>query len=52
MLTHFLVSPPKIPYPLPLLPDPPTPIPGPGIPLHWGIELSQDLGPLFSLMTD
>jgi hypothetical protein len=38
MLSPFLVSPPKIPYPLPLLPNPPTPIPGPGIPLYWVIE--------------
>ena len=54
MLSHFLISPLKIPYPSPqhLLPNPPTPIPGPGIPLYWGIEPSQDLGPLLSLMTD
>jgi hypothetical protein len=50
----FLVSPPKIPYPLPvpLLPNPPTPIPGPVIPLYWGIVPSQDLGPLLPLITD
>jgi hypothetical protein len=52
MLSPFLVSPLKIPYPLPLalLPNPPTPIPGPSIPLHWGIEPSQDQGPLLPLM--
>jgi|UPI0000468C1B hypothetical protein len=40
MLSPFLVSPPKIPYPLPspLHPNSPTPIPDPGIPLYWGIE--------------
>jgi hypothetical protein len=53
MLSPFLVSPQKIPdpLPLPLLPNPPTPIPGPGIPLYWGLEPSQDQGPLL-LMTD
>jgi hypothetical protein len=34
MLSPFLVSPPKIPSPLSFLPSPPTPIPGPGIPLY------------------
>jgi hypothetical protein len=50
----FPTFPPKIlyPLPLPLLPSPPTPIPGPGIPLYWGIEPSQDQGPLLPLMTD
>jgi hypothetical protein len=38
MLSPFLISPLKIPYPLPLLSNPPTPIPGSGIPLYWGIE--------------
>ena len=54
MLSLFLFSPPKIPYPLPpaLLPKPPTPIPGPGIPLYWGIDPSHDLGPLHSLMAN
>jgi hypothetical protein len=37
--------------PPPLPPNPPTPIPGPGIPLYWGIEPSQDQGPLLPLMT-
>ena len=29
-----------IPSPLPLFPNPPTPIPSPGLPLYWGIEPS------------
>jgi hypothetical protein len=29
----------------------PLPLPCPGIPLHWGIEPSQDQGPLLPLMT-
>ena len=54
MLPPFLVSPLKtpIPSPLPLLPNLPTPIPDPGIPLHWGIELSQDQGPFLPLMSN
>jgi hypothetical protein len=54
MLTPFLVSPQNFPIPflLPLLTNPPTPIPGPGIPLYWGIEPSQEQGPLHPLMTD
>ena len=42
------------PYPFhpPPVPNPLTPIPGPGIPLYWGIESSQDQGPLLTLMTD
>ena len=53
MFSPFLFFPLKIPYsPLPLLPNPPTPIPGPGIPLYWGIEPSQDQGPLLPLMTN
>ena len=39
-----------IPSHIPLLPNPPTPIPGPGIPLYWGIETSQDLALLLPLM--
>jgi hypothetical protein len=35
----------------PLLPNPPIPIPSPGIPLYWG-EPSQDKGPLLPLMTN
>jgi hypothetical protein len=27
-------------------------LPGPGIPLYWGIEPSQDQGSLLLLMTD
>jgi hypothetical protein len=43
----------KIPYPLPhsLLPNPPIPIPGSGIPLYWGIEPSQDHRPFLPFMT-
>jgi hypothetical protein len=57
MLFPFLVSPlktpsPPIPFPLPLLTNPSTSLPGLGIPLHWGIEPSQDQGPLLPLMTD
>ena len=54
MLPPFLVSPPKIPYvlPLPMFPSPPTPITCPGIPLYWGRESSQDQGSLLPLMTD
>lgn len=54
MLCLFLVSSPKIPYPilLPLLTNPPTPPLLSGIPLHWRIELSQDQGPpLLSVKT-
>jgi hypothetical protein len=40
-----------IPSPLPFLPNPLTTIPGPGIPLYWHLEPSQDQGPLFPLMT-
>ena len=52
MLSPFLISPPKIPSPFPLLPNPLTPIPGPGVPLYWGIEPSQDQGPVLPLMTN
>ena len=55
MLSFFLVSPLKTPFPLlptPPAPNPPTPIPGPGIPLYWGIEPSQDQGTFLPLMTD
>ena len=53
MLSFFLVSPPKTPYPLllPLLTNPPTLLPCLGIPLHWGIKPSQDQGPLLPLMS-
>jgi hypothetical protein len=33
-------------------PTHPLPLPGPGISLYWGIEPSQDLGPLLPLMTE
>ena len=54
MLSLFLVSPLKVssPSPLTLLTKPPTPIPGLGIPLYWGIEPSQDQEPLLLLMTN
>ena len=44
MLSPFLVSLPKIPYPLLLPPaDQPThSVPGPAIPMYWGIEPSQN----------
>jgi hypothetical protein len=55
MLSPFLVSPPTpppFPLPSPCLPTHPLLLPGSGIPLHWGIDPSQDQEPLFSLMTD
>ena len=53
MLSPFLVSPPKIPYSLPLLllNNPPI-LTSWGIPLHWGIEPSQNQGPFHPLMTN
>ena len=36
----------------PCSPTHPLLLPGPGIPLHWGLEPSQDQGPLLPLMTD
>ena len=54
MSSPFLVFPPKIPYPLPTppcSPNHPLLFPGPGIPLCWAIETSQDQGPLLLLMT-
>ena len=35
-----------------LLSHPPLPPHHPGIPLHWGIESSQDQGPLFPMISD
>jgi hypothetical protein len=35
----------------PSSPTHPLLLPGPGIPLHWGIEPSQDQGPLLPLMS-
>jgi hypothetical protein len=52
MLSPFLVFPLKIPSPLPLDPNLPTPIAGHGIPLYWGIEPSLDLGPYLLSMMD
>ena len=60
MLSPFSVSPPQTPIPSPfpasmrVFPHPPTCSPPhhPSIPLHWGIEPSQDQGPLFLLMPD
>jgi hypothetical protein len=45
-------------FPLPTPPPPPCSpthsllLPDPGIPLYWGIEPSQDQGPLLPVMTD
>jgi hypothetical protein len=54
MLSTFLVSPLKTPYPIPYPPppltNPPTPASLPGIPLHWGMEPSQDQEPLLPLI--
>jgi hypothetical protein len=50
MLSPFLVSPLKIPFPPPPSPQPTHSVPGPGIPLYWGIEPSQDKGPLTPLI--
>jgi hypothetical protein len=55
MLSPFLVSPPKAPYPTPPYPCSPTyplPLPYLGIPLQWDIEPSQDQGPLLPLMSN
>ena len=63
MLSSFLVYPLEPPYPIPSSPasirvfsHPPThpflPPWGPCIPLHWGIEPSQDQGSLLPLMPD
>ena len=54
MLSPFLVSPPPLPIPS-LLPCSPTHqllLPGPDIPLHWGIQPSQNQRHLLALMTD
>ena len=58
MLSPFLVSAPKPPYPHPIpshspcSPTHPLLLPDSAIPLHWGIEFSQDQGPLLPLMTN
>jgi hypothetical protein len=60
MLSPFLISPLKIPYPIPPPPasmrvvPPPIhsiPLPYSGIPLHWGIKSSQNQEPLLPLMS-
>ena len=43
---------PLSPLPISWSPIHPLPLPGPGIPLHWGIEPSQDQVPPLPLMTD
>jgi hypothetical protein len=45
---------PKVPYilPPPCSPTHPLPLPGPGIPLYWGIWFSQDQEPLLPLMAN
>ena len=43
---------PGFPSRTPCSPTQPLLLPGPCIPLHWGIEPSQDQGPLLPLMTD
>ena len=43
--------PPPCTTPLLLLTNQLTPLPGPSIPLHWGIEPSQNQGSLLPLMT-
>jgi hypothetical protein len=50
----FLVSLLKTPYhlSLPVLTNTPFTIPGPGIPLYWDIELSQDQGPVLPLVNN
>jgi hypothetical protein len=50
-LSLFPLWKPFIPSSLPLHTKPPIPTPA-SWPLHWVIELSQDLGPLLPLMTD
>ena len=59
MSSPFLVPPSKntVPLPLPTTPYPcspthPLPLSGPGIPLHWSIQPSQDKGPLLPLMSN
>jgi hypothetical protein len=46
--SKHLLCPPPSPY----TPTYPLPLPSPGIPLYWGIELSQHEGLLFPLITD
>jgi hypothetical protein len=49
--SSFPLRTPPIPSPFHLLRNPTTPLTCPVICLHWGIELSQDQGPLLSLMS-
>jgi hypothetical protein len=54
-IVPFLGSPSEIPIftlPCPCSPTRPHLLPGPGITLHWGIEPSQDQGPLLPLITN
>ena len=51
-LPHFPYKKPLSHAPSPCSPTHPLLLPGPGIPLHWGIEPSQDQGPLFPLMSN
>ena len=53
MVSHFLISILKSPYPLPsrLLTKPHTPVSFPENPLQWDTELSQDQRPLLPLVT-
>ena len=49
MLSLFLICPPNTPlspHPSPCSPTQPLPLPGSGIPLHWGIKPLHDQGPL------
>ena len=57
MLSPFMISPLKTPYPIPHPPSPCTPtyslpLPCPGIPLYWSMQPSQDQGPLLPLKRD
>jgi hypothetical protein len=52
MLSPFLISPLKAPYPITPPPVHPLPPPYSGIPIYWGIEPSQDQEPLLPLVSD
>jgi hypothetical protein len=51
-LSWFPLQKPAIPSPSPCLPTHPLLLLGPGSSLYWGIEPSQDQGPLLPLMTN